>query len=34
VRDSLDRLTAAVSRGALTPSAAALELLAAARENN
>ncbi|MBI3916540.1 MAG: methylmalonyl Co-A mutase-associated GTPase MeaB [Betaproteobacteria bacterium] len=33
VRDSLDRLTAAVSRGALTPSAAALELLAAAREN-
>ena len=33
VRDSLDRLTAAVIRGTVTPSAAARELLAAAREN-
>jgi len=33
VCDSLDRLTAAVSRGAVAPSAAARELLAAAREN-
>jgi LAO/AO transport system kinase len=34
VRDSLDRLTAVVSRGAMTPSAAARQLLAAAREND
>lgn len=33
VRESLDRLTAAVSQGTVTPSAAARELLAAARED-
>jgi LAO/AO transport system kinase len=34
VRDSLDRLIAAVSGGAVSPSAAARQLLAAAREND
>jgi LAO/AO transport system kinase len=34
VRESLDRLTAAVSRGTVSPSAAARELLAAARESD
>jgi len=33
VRDSLDRLTTEVSRGTVTPAAAARQLLAAAREN-
>ena len=34
VRESLDRLTAAVTRGTVTPAAAARELLAAARDND
>jgi LAO/AO transport system kinase len=34
VRDGLDRLTAGVSRGTVTPAAAARQLLAAAREND